>query len=470
MLVSVRAYGIIYHMSDDEIKHEQDTPVDVSTDGSDATSETAPPLPPDFPTTAVNLPIVEPKSTSRKGLIILLVLLGLLSLGGGSAFAYYIVTTNKPKPVVANVATPSPTVTPKPLVADAVLYQTSVAGKNVGTCSTSTATLYRQSVGGGKATKVLDIPDYQDLAWQDTYKDQVAVITSAACASKTGPQIWFSTDSGNSFSKLFEAPSKDDVITSMKFASDGKTVAFGYLGNGLLKAVVKEIDTSSKETKDLFTSTEAGVYIKGYDHKNGKIYFNQGCYGCDSSTEKPLSVYDITNKSTSPVFTDTASLSYGTVLNSDFTKGVRIRATSVGAVGTKSYDKADYVIDEFDTKTGTLSAVTTSELKDSQQLGISAGFTQDGMVYYTKENDIYVVDKDNKSTVLLTSENPIITVYSIGNSIVIYKNIYVDDGNKDSKADVYTDRVVLYDINTEKSVPVVTFKDHQSIILGIAWR
>lgn len=455
-------------MSDDEIKHEQDTPVDISTDGSDATSETTP-LPPEFPSVSVNLPIAEPKGTSRKGLIILLVLLGILSLGGGSAFAYYMVTTNKPKPAVANVTSPSPSATPKSVVADAVLYQTTVPGKNVGACSTAAATLYRQPLSGDKATKVLDVPDYQEITQQDSYKNQVVIVTDATCASKTGSQILYSTDSGNTFSKLYENPSKDDAITSIKFDSYGKSVAFGYLASGTVEATVKQLDVSSKATQDLLTASKAGVYIKGFNFADSRIYFVEGCYGCDASSDAVLSVYD-TQKRTVATLYEEDTVSYDTHFNKNFSKGIKIRTVSTTTTNTKGSDNVNYVIDEFDTTNGTMNPLTTSELTGVPPLSIAAGYTDDGMVYYVKEKNLNVIDSNKKSSVLLTSVNPIVSVYDISKDSVIYKNIYTDDGSQGAKTDVYTDRVILYDIKTKKSTPIVTFKDRQSVILGITWK
>lgn len=455
-------------MNEDEIKHEQDTPVDVPTDGSDASSETPPP-PPEFPYSPAKLPIVPPKSTSRKGLIILIVLLGLLSLGGGSAFAYYMLQGSKPKPAVANVATPTPLPAPKPIVADAILYATSVPGKNVGSCATSTSTLYRQPLSGTKATKVFDAPDYQSIAEQDSYRDQVVIQTVAACASKTGSQLWISNDSGNTFNKLYETPAKDDTITSMKFASDGKSIAFGYLANGSSEAILKQLDVATKTTKDLFTASKAGIYIKGFSHADGKIYYVEGCYACDGAFEADLSVYGI-QKNTIATLYDENTISYGITFNKNYSKGIKIRAVSPATTNTKGFDNVNYVIDEFDATSGAITPLTTSELNNVSPISVVAGYTDDGVVYYVKDKDLSVLGSNKKSTVLFTSDNPIIAVYVASKDTVIYKNIYTDDGTQKSKTDIYTDRVVKYDANTKTSTPILTFKDRQSVVLGITWK
>lgn len=464
----VYAYGIIEHMSEDEIKHEQDTPVDVPSDGSDASSETPPP-PPEFPYNPAKLPIVPPKSTSRRGLIILIVLLGLLSLGGGSAFAYYMLQGSKPKPAVANVATPTPLPTPKPLVADAVLYATSVPGKNVGSCATSTSTLYRQPLSGTKATKVFDAPDYQLIAEQDSYRDQVIISTVGACGSKAGQQIWYSADSGNSFSKLYETPAKDDAITSIKFASDGKTIAFGYLANGSKEAVLKELNVATKKSKDLLTASNPGIYIRGFDQANGKIYYVEGCYGCDPAADSVLSVYGM-QKNTIATLYDEDNYSYSVQFNMNYSKGIKVHAISPTTFNANGTGYVDYVIDEFDTTSGTATALTTSELKNVPLVSILAGYLDDGTVYYVKGKDMNILGKDKKSTVLLTSDNTINTIYTASKDTVIYKNSHTNDGAEKAKTDVYTDRVILYDVKTKKSTQIVAFKDYQSTILGITWK
>lgn len=444
---------------------------------SDQNSDQSPvapesPVSPDFPTTPATLPIVEPKSTSRKGLVILLVLLGVLSLGGGSAFAYYVIQANKPKPVVATVTTPSPSATPKPLVADAVLYQTSVNGKVVAGsgCSNSTSTLYRQPISGEKPTKVLDIPDGQQVIGSiDYYKNNLVFATTSTCESKSGAQVWLSKDGGVSFEKVFEAPTKDTAITSVKFGKNENKILIGYLPDFGAKNVVQEIDATAKSATDLFTASASGVYIRGYDSKHDTMYYVDGCYGCDGVSDAKMSVYDTTKLTTSILY-DEKNVNYDTHFNKDFSKGIKIRAASTSATATKGYNSVNYVIDEFDTKTGKSTPLTTTELNNVQPLTIKSGYTDDGMVYYVKENTLYVIDNDKKSSMLLTADNPITEVYAVNKDSIIYKNVYTDSGSGTSKTDVYTDRAVLYDIKSKKSTPIVTFKDHQSIILGIAWK
>lgn len=427
------------------MKHEQDTPIDISTDGSDATPTEAP----DFPLTPTKLPIVEPKSTSRKSLVILLILLSILSLGGGSAFAYYTLQANKPQPVVKVVTTPTPLPAPKPLVADALLYETSVPGKNVGTCSTSTSTLYRQPISGEAAAKVLDVPDYQEITHQIVRNKQVVIETGATCASKAGSQLWISSDSGNTFTKLYELPSKSDSVTSINFSNDSKSIVIGALSNASKTNTIQTIDITTKKVTDLFTLNKEGVYLLGYDVKNQKIYYyTSPCFGCDAGSYETAWAYDLAKKTETKLFdADKDSIIYNLSMSSDLSKILRLQYT-----GTTS-PKGDYTVDEYTVTTNKVSPVAkfTKTTANSQA---HSGYTNDGDIYYSFDKSLYSVStKTNTPSLIMTPTNTLANVFYADKNKVI-----VELGDNTVSA-----QVVLYNIGDKSTSKLLDYKYPSSI-------
>lgn len=452
------AYGIIEHMSENEIKHEQDTPVDVPSDGSDASSETPPP-PPEFPYNPAKLPIVPPKSTSRKGLIILIVLLGLLSLGGGLAFAYYMLQGAKPKPAVANVATPAPLPTPKSAIADAVIYEVNTPDMNAPDCGIglpSTSVIYRQSLSASKPVKILDLADAQTTINTDSFKNKILITTRATCNSKHGSEVWLSKDNGLTFAKLFETPEKAEWITSAKFSNDGNTIMFSYVANGINmsgKHGLKAIDIESKSLKDFpLTYLNGNITVLGYDKTKAEVYYNAN--NNDEETFKQLYIYSTATNKPTDYFND-KFISFDTQLTKDLKKGMRIRSTDINAAQRKSETPANYVIDQLDMQTKTKTTITTPTLDNVVPQAIWSGYTNDDeSIYYTNEGGLYIVDKDGKSTLLLASTN-------IGRPRYVSRAVVMVGDNND---------LTEFNINAKTNKAVFSVANDYATILEVIWK
>lgn len=417
----------------------------------------------------MQLPIVEPKSNKRPWIIAAILLL-VVAVGGG-AYAYFS-STNTAAPVTTSVAPTPIAKAPVVPVPDSVIYQVTTIGKSTAQCGTSTSTVYRQLLTDtDKPLSVLNVESGQSVGDYETYKSAVLLTTTPNCDSKSGPALWLSTDSGKTFSKLYQAPSLTSSITSAKFSDDGKTIVFGYLADAAGKNTIKELDIATKQTKDIFTATSAGVYIKGYDHTKGKIYYIEGCYACDATTEAGITVYDTAKKTSELLFKDDAK-GYDTTLKPDFAKALKLYITKLGAVGSDDYNMGSYVIGELDTQKKTKKELTTTELDDVEQNSVQTGYTNEGSVYYTKARDLYTLDGNGNSSLVLHAEKPIVNVYYVSKDTVIYKYIYRYDpaDSKDANTETYTDKLVRYDTKSKTSKPIVTFTNHDAVILGVTYK
>ncbi len=420
-----------------------------------------PSQPENKPPEPIGLPIAAPKKKwyKRKSLLVTLLLVFVLG-GAGTGYAYYAATqkpAQKETAVAATTPKPSPSETPKTYAPFALQYssdkQTSVKGTD---CLVMQTTVYQKPIAGGDATVALTVPDYQQAIKQiPTDNGHVILITAPSCYSKEGPGLWVSKDAGKTYTQLYKGKphpkdSYGEQITSALLADDGKTIVFATVPSADSKGTVKTLDIESKKTTDLFTASEPGVLLQGYDMKKKTVFYYAGCYNCAGfSFSKPL-VHDLAKNTDTPLFNDTEYMAYSSVMSDDLSKILRVKNKG------ERIPKVDlsYVIEEYDIDTKKATAIASFKRTDESGT-VNAGYTSDGSVYYSNNKDLLVA-REGKAASLLMTTRPIINVYYVGKEQVVL-----------TQGDQSGGSAISYAIDTKASTALVDYK-YPTSVLGIS--
>lgn len=413
------------------------------------------------PSRPINLPIVPPKPKwyERKLLRVALAIAFVIG-GAGTGYAYYAATTKQAdtNPVVASeTPKPSPSASPKTYAPFALQYTNEKQATVKGTdCLVMETTVYQQPIAGGDSTATLIIPDYQLVAKQIPVRNNhVVLITAPSCYSKDGPGLWLSKDAGKTYTQLYKGTPhpKDNFgeqITSALFTNDEKSILFASAPNPDGKGTVKKLDIGNKEINDLFTASEPGVHLQGYDQKNKKVFYYAGCYNCaGNSLSKPI-VHDLANDTDTPLFDDKEHMSFASTMNSNQSKILRVKYKG------DQYPKIDlsYVIEEYDISAKKATVIASFKRTDDSGV-VSAGYTADGSVYYTNDKDLFVVS-DGKPATLLRAPLPIMNVHHVDKKKAIF-----------SQGDQSGGSTVSFTLDSKGSTKLVDYK-YPMAILGIS--
>jgi len=249
----------------------------------------------------------------------------------------------------------------------------------------------------------------------------VTAVLSADEKTKS-ESLLLSTDAGKSFETIYTAkPSTDNTslgeqIMSVIFSSDKKYIVFAnILYNSGSTTQVKIYDIAAKTTKDAFTYTNNGVYLKNFDAAKGIIYYTVGCYNCDGANKPILYSQNITALKETVVFEDkTPNIIVTITPNKEATKLLLTKYNNncEGPGGCKPYS-----VDEYDIAAKTsrnLVTVTT----DNPPL---AGYGENNEPYITNEGKLLVLKKDATTPSLVyEGTSPILTMHYIDSTTAIF--------------------------------------------------
>lgn len=287
--------------------------------------------------------------------------------------------------------------------------------------SSSNTNVYWRPFAGGDKTTALDTGESNNVSYSDIYQNQIVLITDPSCNSKDPTTVWYSKDSGKSYTKLFRGkplpPANSttgwEQITSVKFSNDGKAILIGLLNNAGSINTIKEITPDTKETKDIFTVNTAGVFINGYDTKLDTVYYSKGCYNCDGNTLNNLFAYNINTQNNTELFTETKLVVNQIKPNFQKTKFLVVKGTQLtdGIGGGKPY-----IIEEFDTNTKTSKKLVTINEDTTVNVGYRAG---DDIPYYSKGKNLYTINPSGNSDLIFEASKPLLQILYLDKSNIV---------------------------------------------------
>lgn len=263
-------------------------------------------------------------------------------------------------------------------------------------------TLYAKSVTSDTQTEAMTLPSgvsFTGYPGSVIHGNQVAIATTDAAT--TQDSIYYSTDSGKSYKKIYTG-GQGAQITSLAFASNGKALAMGLNPSLTSGNQVTELSLNDDHsTKTLFKIDEAGVFLKGYDQEKQEVIYFSGCYNCDGNMARDLRLYDIAAKKQETLYS-AANRIDGLAINADFTKILVAEGTLSQATNEQPYDltKAPYVLASLDIANKTKETVITIDGGTLQEIG----YTPDGKPYALTNKRAFTIADGKMNTLFETTE------------------------------------------------------------------
>lgn len=411
-----------------------------------------------------------PVRHAKKKLIIILLLLFVIVVGG-SVTAWVLTikdTDKKTNKVDQNLTSQDNThilqKESKVLKPFAVAYSHETHKINESQYSTK-AQLYWRPITGGGSTSAAYMGDNNGISYYGVYKDKVFAVSVPNYSSADGTALWYSSDAGKTYTKIFSGQALSgvrtgDQITSAKFSSDGKTILIGVLPSDRSQNTVKEINPETKAVNDLFSVKDAGVFILGYDRAGQQVLYRTGCYNCDGFAAMNIFVHDLTSGTDTVLFED-KKYNYGYSANDsivpkdDFGKILIVKYAI--DYSTPTYFLPNLIthsIEEFDMTTKTFKNVLTIDEDTPVNVGYIEG---GGVIYYSKADSIYSISPSGDTTLIFKADKPIHDVFFVDKDQVIAS---IGEYNNYS--------VVNYKISTKSTVEIIG-SDNYTNIFGVTW-
>jgi uncharacterized membrane protein len=352
-------------------------------------------------------PLNQPKKSKKK--IVLLILL-LLVLVGGAAAAYFLYLKKDTPAPAAQTTNQKPQETVEATGPQALIYN----GDN-----TSPSLLLSSLSLTEKTPKTYDTKDFSQVAQSDVLNEKVAVVAYPQ-EKQTQYGVFYSEDNGVSFTKVYEtkpatAGQMEDQITSIKFSSDGKSLAMGLLPSSTSKNVVTELNLKDKTTNTLFTADTAGLFIAGYDGK--QVIYTKGCYNCDGGLYNTIYSYNVSAKKESAIIkAPTASTLQDINLNPDFSQLSYLETgTTEGEVGPNP--AGPYIVKTHTLASNKSVTVKTFGEKD-KEIFVDLGYMPNGSLYYAADKTVYSL-RGTEATDLFTTTKTLNGVHYVSDKVVI---------------------------------------------------
>lgn len=154
--------------------------------------------------------------------------------------------------------------------------------------------IYRRPAGGDISKKVLEVPGLVERNKYSRLGENVAF--------SVGGDVYTSSDKGVSFAKVYTAPAQEE-ITSLRFSKQKPYIAiavtrvYGSAAGPNIGNQILSMKVDGSEQKELFTSPDAGVFIKDWSIDAGKVLYQSGCNRCDQAS-RVSAMYDTKTKKT----------------------------------------------------------------------------------------------------------------------------------------------------------------------------
>lgn len=330
--------------------------------------------------TAGNKPIIDPDKivVSGKGhrnLVLVIVLLLIIAIGIG---VWLYSKKSAPAAIPSTGNTTTNNAQPKTSGPVNLVYTTSEQDG-------SKSSLFWRAMGSGTPTKALDLPANTYVSQYAVRGTQVAVVVEPGNSTEK-LAIWHSSDSGETYKKVYTDPAEtkpnslNAQITSLVFASDGKSLVYGYLPSGGDNKVTQLTlnGNETAETVELFTEKQAGVFLQGYNSTTQQAVYYAGCYNCDGNQFTDLLVHDGKTKTTKTLLKTTTPAMV--VVKEDGSELIAANGTSNPA-DKPGVEKGPQVA-PFTLQKVQLSDSKATTLATLQDVISGIGYSTDGEVYY----------------------------------------------------------------------------------------
>lgn len=374
----------------------------------------------------------------KKPTIIILIILALLIVAG-AVYWFFIKDSNKsadqPKTnnsaqkASADDAEPEPV---KDLVADNVVYTYHEK-------DTDPVGIYWRPASGGERNLVMTLPNGHYMGYSDIRGQYVAFNTTSGIVPTAGDAVWFSSDGGKSYKKVFTADN-DKKVMSLKISASEPKIAISY-PNDSQTADLLEINPNTQESKKIFSGNQPVLFVEAYDSKSQRVVYSEAsCYGCGDQAGKPVVYRDIKNGTDKEIIKSTDTLlKTPKKVNADFTEIIAMRITKEYKDNSE-YDNfslsAPYSLIAVDIARGQEKTLATFGEKqtnpNTDAVYSSIGYMADGKTpYYVLDKRIFMV-KSGAPSLLFESPSAIYGEYFVSaNDLVIaigpYNNFNVID-------------------------------------------
>lgn len=318
-------------------------------------------------------------------------------------------------------------------------------------------TLYTRPVTGGERTAAdQKLATSETVSGSDTIGMNIVVATNKA--------IYTSSDGGKTYKSIVKFDI-NEAATSVVLASDGKSVAYGNFESNN-KNEVKAISLDGSDSKKLFTSQKAGVYLTGYNSQSNRIVYSEGCYNCGGNFYSSVLLRDLkTDKVTKLGEVSSGSQISDAVVNHDLTQLVYVTALNVNSVslaGT-NYAGGPYSVKKVDFATNKTSDVATFGVKNEKNANgtikireVHVGFIAGtNTPFYTDDLKLYQVESVSPS-LIFEALKPILFIPYVGQDTIVV-------GNGTQTAD-YT--LSSYNKTTKKLAKIYN-GDNNTVIFGV---
>jgi hypothetical protein len=356
-------------------------------------------------TTEPKLKAAGPDSKSKKPLILLAVLLILAALGAG--YWFFLKDDSAPASDQAQTTdevSQEAEATKKTGDADTVAYAFK-ADDN------ANYSVFWRNVLGGDRTEVGPLGAKSFVTHSAVSGSNVAYATDNSFEGTAEKAVWLSTDGGKTYSKAMDI-SDNTQVTSMLFSVDESELAVALLPNVGESNTVKSINVSSKQSKDLFSSDNAGVFLEGYSTEKKLLIYSEGCFNCDGNLGSPIYKWDLNAASRTEISDAKVSSGYAhTVVRSDFTEILVAEGTLGDGLGMG----APYNLLRIAVADGKVTPVA----ENVNGLLIGLGYMADNQTPYYALGKQILTAKGAAPTVYFESDKDIVGAYFVSDKEVI---------------------------------------------------
>ncbi|MCA9333382.1 hypothetical protein KDA00_05935 [Candidatus Saccharibacteria bacterium] len=310
-------------------------------------------------------------------------------------------------------------------------------------------------IEGGDRRSAKNIGQNNYPTFAKTYKNQVAVVSTPSSGSTVGDAIWYSLDSGKSYSsiaslKLPEPEKPSDQITSMIFSRNGSAIVYSELFSDGKQSTVKLINPETKESKDLVTISGKALFLQGYDEDSGLLYYFSGCYNCDGNTMDKLFSYNTQTKEESVIYDLSGKIGVQNVISNDYSK-ILILEGSLSTEGLGA--NPPYNLREYDLKGKNFKDLLTFNEGDNYPIiGYRAS---DNLPYYSSGKSIIVLREDGTKTTVFEAERPIVNILYVGQNQIV------------SSSGTYEDYILTSYVTTSKRNSEILSGDQSTVLFGV---
>ncbi|MCA9329248.1 hypothetical protein KDA11_01255, partial [Candidatus Saccharibacteria bacterium] len=160
--------------------------------------------------------------------------------------------------------------------------------------------LFYRPANGGERKDVLKLQNDESAVVSDVY-GQIVVLASES-------KLYLSNDGGRNYNVIYTHDTSDSII-SAKISTDLSKIAFstipsieGVAGSSYY-GTIYSINIKGEDKKQLIQSSDKALLLLGWDSKQNKIAYSEGCYNCDGS-RTAYKLYSINSTNTEGILTD----------------------------------------------------------------------------------------------------------------------------------------------------------------------